>query len=368
MSKGFKVLGLITINVLVIALYTFRPVNASEDVTLQNSNTESSYKIIEAIKGDYIEKGGVMNAELMFLVNDSLTIKEAEGIFIEYLVEDNQIVEKGDKLFSYKIPYDSIAVEEKKLGLDQARKSYEADLRRREAEIAENRMNLEMMDQTTIEAQSYRLKVTKMEIGYDQFKHQGEANIKALKDTIEEMELNSEIKYVYAPYDGFVSTDNRIIEDIAINPYMDLIRIFDIKSAALVAPAAGANKLWYNQEVSVTMISSRQENKANSYPGKVVSIDSVLNNKANTNMIFIKLEDESLYSTISKANITTDAVYLQDVFVLPLNAVSFNNDERYIYYLDESGAIHKQYITGRNNGVDMWVYDGLTEGQKIIVD
>lgn len=368
MSKGFKVLGLMTINILFIALFTFRPANASEEVVLQNTKPEASYKTINATRGDYMEKGAVMNAELTFLVNDSLAIKEADGIFIEYLVSDDQLVEKGDKLLSYQIPFDFIAIEEKKLALDQTMESYKTNIKKREAEIAENRESLQRMDQATIEAQSFRLRITKMEISYDQFKYQSEMNINALKETIKEMELNSEIKHVYAPYDGIVSTNDRIIEDTSINPYMELVRIYDVKSAVLAASATGANKLWYNQEVSVTMISNRQENKGVSYPGKVISMDSVLDNKANTGIIFIKLEDESLYYTISSANITADAVYLHDVFVLPLKAVHFNNEERYIYYLDETGDIHKHYITGRNNGVEMWVYDGLNESQKIIVD
>ena len=57
-------------------------------------------------------------------------------------------------------------------------------------------------------------------------------------------------------------------------------------------------------------------------------------------MIFIKLDDESLYSNISKANITADAVHVH-MYLLPLKAVNFNNEERYIYYLDETGDIHK---------------------------
>ena len=159
-----------------------------------------------------------------------------------------------------------------------------------------------------------------------------------------------------------------ISEDQQIGPNMELVRIYDVKSAVLVGSAAGANKLWYNLDVSASMVSSRQENKGKVYKGKVISIDSVLDNKASTGMVFIKLDDESLYSTISKANISADAVYLHNVFVLPLDAVNFNNEERFIYYYDETGDIHKQYITGRNNGLEMWVYDGLTEGQKIIVD
>ena len=369
MSKGYKILGLAIVSFLFIALFTFRPVSASEEVTLKDTVNKSSYKTIEAVRGDYTEKGAVMNAELTFLRNDGLAIKESEGTFIEYLVTDGQMVKKGDELLSYRIPFDSIAVEEKKLALELNQKSYEAELMRRETEIADNRNSLMMKDHTTIEAQILNLRITKLEIGYDQFKYQGEKNIEAMNETIEEMKLSSEIKYIYAPYDGVVyNLDERLIEDQSINPYMELIRIYDIQSAVLYAQEVGANKLWYNQEVSVSMVSNRQENKGITYPGKVISMDSVLDNKANTGMIFIKLDDESLYSNISKANITADAVHVHDVFVLPLKAVNFNNEERYIYYLDETGDIHKQYITGRNNGVDMWVYEGLTEGQKIIVD
>lgn len=367
MSKEFKLLGLIIITIFCIAPFTFISVNASEDI-VEDAKNKSSYTTVEVVKGDYIEKGAVMDAELTFLRSDGIAIKEGEGTFIEYLVNNGQSVLEGDALLSYSVWYDYIAVEEKKFALEQAIKSYEADLGRREAEIAENISIWQNMDQTTIDAQSFRLKITKLEVGYDQFKFQGEKNIKAMQESIDDMESNAEIKYLYAPYDGIVITDDKIVEDTSINQYMELLRIYDTKSAVLAASAAKANKLWYNQEVSVTMISSKQENRGTSYKGKVISTDSVLDNKASTGRIFIKLEDESLYSTISKANITADAIYLQDVFLIPLKAVHFNNEERYIYYLDDSGDMHKQYITGRHNGVDMWVYDGLTVGQKIVVD
>ncbi|MDI9509523.1 MAG: HlyD family efflux transporter periplasmic adaptor subunit [Bacillota bacterium] len=360
MSRGFKLFGLALINILFMGLLAIKPVSASED--------KSPNKVIEATKGDYIEKGAVMNAEMVFLRNDGLAIKESEASFIEYLVEDGQIVEKGDRLLSYRIPFDYIAVEEKKLALQLNKKNYDLELRRREAQIAENRSFLQEMDQTTIDAQILNLSIIKMEIAYEQFRDQSEKEIRALQEEIQDMELDSDPKYIYAPYDGMVETDDNISEDQQIGPNMELVRIYDVKSAVLVGSAAGANKLWYNLDVSASMVSSRQENKGKVYKGKVISIDSVLDNKASTGMVFIKLDDESLYSTISKANISADAVYLHNVFVLPLDAVNFNNEERFIYYYDETGDIHKQYITGRNNGLEMWVYDGLTEGQKIIVD
>ena len=30
--------------------------------------------------------------------------------------------------------------------------------------------------------------------------------------------------------------------------------------------------------------------------------------------------------------------------------------------------MRKQYITGRDNGVEMWIYNGLEVGQQIIAD
>lgn len=367
MSKGYKILGLVVINLLFIALFTFQLVNAKQE-DIQDSNHESIYKTIEAGKGEYKEKGAVMNAELYFLRNDGLAIKESEGTFVEYLVTNEQVVKKGDALLSYEIPFDHIAVEEKRLSLEQNQKAYETDLRKRESEIAENRKLLQEMDLTTIEAQSFTLKITKMEISYDQFKYQSSKNINALKEDIEELELNSELKYIYAPYDGIVTTDDKITEELPLTQHMELLHIYDTKSAVLAAPAAGANKIWYNQEVSITRISNHQENKAESYKGKVASLDSVLGYKASTGMIFVMLDDPDLYETISRANIAADSVVLNNVFVLPLNVVNINNDERYIYYLDETGEIHKQYITGRDNGVEMWVYSGLSEGQRVIID
>lgn len=367
MFRGLKKAGYLTISILFISLLTFQIVNADED-HIQDTNPSDTFNTIELKLGDYNEKGAVNNAELVFLRNDVLSIKEAEGTFIEYLVSNNEIVEKGQALLSYRIPYDHIGVEEKKLSLVQNQKSYEEDLRNREAEIAAQRSLLQSMEQKSIEAQTLRLKITKLEIDYERFKYQSRKSIDNLKKTIADMEAASQIQYIYAPYDGWVFTDDRIKEDQPINSRMELIRIYDINSAVLAAPAAGANKIWYNQEVSITRISNRQENRSSVYKGKVIAADSVLDNKASTGMIYIALEDRELYSTISKANVSADSVMVKNVFVIPLKAVKFFNEERYINYLDEAGVIHKQYITGRDNGVEMWVYNGLSEGQKIIVD
>ena len=51
-----------------------------------------------------------------------------------------------------------------------------------------------MKDHTTIEAQILNLRITKLEIGYDQFKYQGEKEYRG-EETIEK-ELSSEIKYI----------------------------------------------------------------------------------------------------------------------------------------------------------------------------
>jgi hypothetical protein len=72
--------------------------------------------------------------------------------------------------------------------------------------------------------------------------------------------------------------------------------------------------------------------------------------------------------TIQMANISAAAVTVEQVPIIPLKAVKTENDRKYVYQKDSDGSLRRQYITGRDNGTDMWVYSGLSAGQNIVVD
>lgn len=335
----------------------------------QLAHAATEYNTIEVKTEDYIEKGGVQNAEVILPRNDSLAISDPQGTFIEYLVTNGQTVKKGDPLASYQLPGDKITLDEMKLKLEKDKNTFQRESEKKEADIAENQDKLLAMNSNSIEAQILELNIQKMQIGYEQYVYQTQKALEELNASIQELESAiTDLRYIYAPYDGLVYTSDEIKAGEILNPGIPIINIADINSAILAAKVSGVNKLWYGLEVSITGISNRQADTSKVFKGIIAAEDKLLNGKASTGMVYIKiLGDDNLLSPGQKANITTDAVIVKNVTVIPSNAVQ-NDDMDYVYTIDKNNELRKQYISGRDNGASFWVYNGLLEGQQIVIE
>ena len=162
---------------------------------------------------------------------------------------------------------------------------------------------------------------------------------------------------------------NEVREETAINRNTQLLFIIDPDSAVLTAPAAATNKMWYNMNVSVALIINRQEDRSKMYKGKIIAADSLLNGLVSSDTYYIQVENgKDILGFGQRANIYAEEIKVKDVIVIPSNVVKSDSDRKYVYILDVDGVVRKQYITGRDNGVDMWVYNGLNEGQHIVIE
>jgi HlyD family secretion protein len=367
MSKDHRIILSVLLTIFVLFI-TSQIVQASLNEEQDNNSSTNVYQSIEVKEADYIEKGALKDSEWICLRNDSLTIDYTEGNLVEYLVINGQEVIKGDPLLSYQIPNDKIAIEQNLLLLKNSENTYQDELVRREGAIAESNEKLKAIEINTIEAEILKLNIRKMEIELEQYRTQSQKNIYELKNTIKELEVGLELQYIYAPYNGVISIENEVEIGTKLNSFTEVMRIYDTKSAVLRVAATGINKLRYNMEVNVTGIVDRKEDTSRIYEGRIIGIDSVLDNIASTGMIYIQLEEENLLFSLPRVNLTTDTVKVKDVLVIPLSAVEVNREDRFVYVEDDNGVIRKQYITGRNNGIDMWVYNGLKKGQRIIVE
>lgn len=368
MSKDHRIIIGLFITVFVL-LITTQIVQASFNEEQDSTNPTKEYHSIEVKQADYIEKSALKDSEWICLRTDSLTIDNIEGNLVEYLVVNGQEVTKGEPLLSYQLSTDKIAIEQNLLLLKNSEITFQEEILRREGTIAKSSESLNSFDKdATIEAEILRLTIRKMEIELEQYKTQTRNNINELKKAVKELEDNLELQYIYAPYDGFIGIEKELEIGTKLNSFIEVMRIYDTKSAVLRVAASGINKLRYNMEVNVTGIIDRKEDTSKIYKGRIISIDSVLDNIAKTGMIYIQLEEDNLLFSIPRANVITDAVNVKDVLVIPLSVVEVNREDRFVYVEDDKGVIRKQYITGRNNGIDMWVYNGLTKGQRIIVE
>lgn len=352
----------------VITVLLLAPKVSAGETKTEESLLDGEYETIEASNSTYTENSVLKDVEWIFLKNDSLTLNGAQGTFGEYLISSGELVKQGDPILSYQAPYDKIAIEEMKLSLQRMESTYLRESKQKEELIEQQWKEFQRMDYDSIEAQLFALNIKKLEIQYTQYQNQSEKSLQELRTALSEQESKIELQYIDAPYDGIIVVNDKIKKDMELDPYEELAHIYDTKSALLGTQVNGPVKLWSGLEVSVTGISNMKEDKTNIHKGKVVAVDSVLNGKASTGYVYIKLEEEGLYNTIQRGNIKAQTVSVEGVLVIPTKVVKIEDDMSFVYILDQNNALRKQYITGRDNGTDMWVYSGLVEGQRIVVE
>lgn len=356
--------------IIVISLFTASITYASQDSSPEENMREKG-KTIQVSYGDYIEKSALKNLELSFLRKDILRINKDGGTFVEWLVKNQQIVNKGDHLLAYRIPSDSIGVEESKIKLEQSLVSYEEQSEQKRLQLEEMYEQWYGMDGGSIEAHKLEININKKELEFERYQYDTEKSLEDMNEKIKELEAALEIQYIEAPYDGLISIEEwrygSLPEGYPIDRQWDLITIHDINSAVYASKATNLNKLWYNLEVEITPTSNRSQTAGASVSGRVIGADSLYNSRVTTEMVYVRPEDVSQFTPTQTADLLAEIVRIENVILIPISAVTTASDISYVYIVDDNGDTYKQYITGRSNGREMWVYNGLEEGQKIIV-
>ena len=367
-NKKIIILGLLVLSLFTSSIALADQLNNSEE-TIEQEEISRAHKIYEVKKGDYTEVTSLRNAEVISLRDDSVRINHDNGVFGEYLVENFQEVKKGDPLISYTIGVDLISIEEMKMNLVRSEDDFSKGLGRRQEELANLRESLLYVESDSNNEKRAKINIQKKEIELEKYINQTEKNLENTRERIRELELNLEPHYVYAPYNGIVFFFDPVKEGMAIDRGTHLLQIVDTDSVFLSAPSSANDKLWYNMQVSVTLITNRQEDTSNVYKGKIISADSLINRQVSSGTFYIQIENaKEILQFGQTANVYAEEIRVEDVIVIPSSSVNLDSGKRYVYILDDSGAMRKQYITGRDNGVEMWIYNGLEVGQQIIAD
>lgn len=375
MFKGHKHWRVILVFIVLISLWSSQYAYATQNESRDNS-VKSKPKTVKAYIGDYTEVSSLKNMGLTALKYADLRIKEAEGNLVEVLVQRGQFVKKDQPLISYTIPVDELILEEKEILMKKSEESFKEACEQKERDIAENLSKIMTMDGSSIETQILRLNIQKMQLSYEQYVYQTQKSLDKQREELEKQKADKELKYVLAPFDGFVfQIDTQMKKGTILNSGTVVASIMDINSIVLQADSAGVANMWYNLDVEIYPIFNRREDVENRFKGKVVAIDSLLNGEAKTGKIYIRSDSltEKMGVYGINANILADGVRVKNVLLIPSEAVKTEDIRavktlKYVYIIDANGEERKQYISGRDNGVETWVYNGLSEGQEIVIE
>lgn len=323
---------------------------------------QANYVTVQTAKGEY-EKSASGDASLYYPVETELFWEEENARFREVMVTRGQEVQKGDVLMTFDIEVSNADREELSLKLTRLTEDTATGKAQRLSAIDDAKTAAEGL--SGHELQIALLKVEKLQAEYEEFAYKSEQQAAEYRERIAELESKIENNMLAAPFDGvidyvisfnigdLVETDQALIEMHATDQYY-----LSVKDTA--------GNLSYNTQVTIEAV----KNKAGiSYEGRVVTAYNVLSTSVPEGRVLIKLyEDVPAEELDGNLEYQCNIEELQNVLLIDRKAVNNEEKKSYVYILEDD-MIQKRYIvSGLSNKDTVWVVDGLSEGQNVIVD
>lgn len=328
---------------------------------------QANYETVQVEKGEYV-KTVTGSAEVYYPVSAELCREENNAFFREILVKKGQEVKKGEVLATFDIDVSDVDMVELSLALTRAtEKLEEGKIERLEAIAkAEGEKKTRQIKQglSGRKLRIAELGVEKLRIQYEQYVYQAESEIAQLKEQIAELREELENNTLVAPFDGIIDSVSFYHPGNRVEAGRVLITMHATDRFYIVADDNG--KLCYNMEVIVNV--GKGSNKK-SYEGKVVAAGNILPASVPREMALIQLyEDINSEELNGLIQYQCKEEVVQSALVIDRRAVETEDEKSFVYILEEEMSKKRYIVPGKMNPDTVWVLDGLSEGQTVILD
>ena len=328
---------------------------------------KTNYKTVKVQMGGY-ERVRTGTANAIFPLQFELRWEEDGTYYQQAAVTVGQTVKEGDPLVYFRRDEDRIALETLKLQLKRKRESHAAEDARRLAAIAaaqENRNTLQEQGATAYELETARLNGEKLQVEYEQFLYTSGKELARLEEQLTEMEQAAQRNVLLAPHDGVIDSVTKLQTGDKVTPGQVLITMHATDKVLLKAERSSEN-LRYNTDVIIRI---GNIDSPSIYTGKVIVAANILPTGVSQDMTLIEVDQEIAEKDLKKVikyEGTVEA--LSNVLVVDQRAVQREEGKFYVRILD-GDTVQKRYVAAvKVNAEKVWILDGLSEGQLLIVD
>lgn len=324
----------------------------------------ANYNTIEVQKGEYIKTQSAA-ASILFPNQYTVRYEGAAARFVEYNVKRDQEVKKGDLLMTLSVERDEVSLARMNMEIERAVEDYEAGkLSYEEQLLDKDRQISEATDAYSREIR--RLEKEKLLIQYEKYRFETENSIQDRRDSLQKTLESYENSYVYAPADGIVSQLTYFRKNEYIYNGTTLMLIYDPSEYLLMVKDGGA--LRYNAEVSLAV--GQNKNRVTG-TGRVIASPNALPGSSGSAAAYIRVDTiDGIVKSLVSPNVTFTTQYLGNVYVINRKAITLYGGKNYVYKLSEDGMVSKRYVNFAfgNNATGAYILDGVTEGEKLILD
>ena len=334
----------------------------------ETPGADDHYQVLTLEKGTFTETALRQTLNRTLSLEDfpsvRLALEEEHMKFGTYMAEYMDYVEVGDVLATVYVEKDPIAVEEARMALTRLQERFG------EAEAAAKEELEEMESKRPYIYNSYEQQIADIRYRQRQLDWENESYrfnnwIAEAKKRIDKLAKVGEVYEVKADRAGYVLYETRYSQGTVLHEGDYICHIMDDDKIYLYTDMQ-AEQMPYGKEVEF-------ETRAGRMPGRVVNGGQLaLYGNLDTDRAVFRLYPEEGANQVNRANLNsatmnTNLKTIQNVIVVPKQAVTVQNEKYYVTLLREDGSLVKtQFLPGGSNVEEYWVLRGLSEGMQIV--
>ena len=284
--------------------------------------------------------------------------------FLKYHVARSQQVKKGDILATFTLEVDEAATASARLSLERAEQAYQTGAEKKREEMDEMLKELSAI-RDSYERELMTLRIRRAQVAYEQYCYQQECTIARLTEELAELEEANSSCYLYAPYDGVITSVTYKREGEKIYASETLVTMY--REDGLLLRISNDNLYFrYGMPVSVTI---GPKNDPEVFQGRVVAADNILPENRRLGHAFIQVEfNGEEKPRMTRMTATGTSEYLGNVVIIPRRALTMEGGKNYVECLVD-GNLQKRFVNvGLSTMSSAWVLQGLDVGTNIILD
>lgn len=321
-----------------------------------------NYKTTEVRIGSFVKEANT-NASEYYPLTYNVRFDKSNAKFVEYTVKRGDAVKAGDVLARFTITGSDVALTRLEMNLSRTKEETERGISDREEAIAKMRAEV-AAESDAYEKEKKTISLRKLETELDRYRYRQQNSIDDLQEALDEERERRETNVLISPVDGIVSELSYKKIDDAISASETLVTISSEEVMLLRAKNSGDFR--YNMPVQVVMGSSKQQVILT---GRIVAADDAIPESERTGYVFIQMDpyDTEEYK-LRSPKIVADTIRVDDVLLIQRTAATLEAGKYYVTKLVD-GMVQKRYIQfGMSNVQDIWVLNGVTEGETLVID
>lgn len=323
---------------------------------------QANYETVAVETGEYrYSVSGKVS--VVYPITESLYWEGGTARFVSSPVSAKQEVKKGDVLMTFQVEVSSAELTSLRLERDRLWQELQDGKASRLADIEAKKQEAQLL--TSYDRRIAELTAEKMEAAYDAYVFKATQKVYDVDAKIMELEKTAANTTLVAPFDGVIDSVARLNPGDPISKSTVLITMHATEPFVLNLTDS-SKTVRYNMPVTVQ---SGSGSKLKLYAGRVVAAPNILPYSITQTSILVQLDEDVASGDLSNTlRFSADTEIVQNILVAPRGAFESEEGRSFVYVL-ENGITQKKYVVSQNNNTGtVWILEGLSEGQTLIID